>query len=60
MKEAAALPYGLDAMLRREAIKAQADGVEQVIRTPYGFIEDLTDTIDALNEQLNGPQESEQ
>jgi len=57
-KEADQQAYGLDSMLLREAVRAQAKGVEQVVRTPQGFIDDLTDTIDALNEELNGSGEN--
>lgn len=59
MKEAEALPYGLDAMLCREAIRARADGVRQILETPQAFIEDLTNTIETLNAEIS-PQESEE
>lgn len=60
MQEAEALPFGLDSMLQRECIRARAQGVEQLIKTPESFIEDLTDTIDALDREVNGAQESEE
>lgn len=58
-KEADGMPFGLDSMLQRESVRARALGVEQILNTPEGFINDLTDTIDALNEEINGPQENE-
>lgn len=59
MQEAEQLPLGLDSMIQREMIRSKGQGVEQLIQTPYSFIEDLTETIDALSEELNGSQESE-
>jgi hypothetical protein len=59
MQEAENLPMGLDSMIQREMIRERSRGVEQLIRTPDSFIQDLTDTIDALSEEIN-PQESEE
>jgi hypothetical protein len=57
MAEAEGMPFGLDSMLQREAVRARALGIEQILKTPASFIADLTDTIDALNEEINGSQE---
>lgn len=48
------LPYGLDSMMLREMLRAEARGIEFFVRVPLAAIEDLTDSINKLTAIIEG------
>lgn len=59
-KEADSLPIGLDNLILKESLRARRKGIEDFILVPHVIIEDLTTSIDALQQLIDEAESGEQ